>query len=60
MAVDNKMILSLLPEIQLSTHTESDAEKMKEIMDIIIRSNEIFRDAVSAVKKANNFIEKVN
>ena len=37
------------------THTESDAEKAKEIMNILIRSNEIFRDAVSDVKKAINF-----
>ncbi len=41
-------------------HTESDAEKAKEIMDIMIRSNEIFRDAVNDVKKAINFTEIAN
>ena len=37
------------------THTESDAEKAKEIMNILIRSNEIFRDTVNDVKKAIYF-----
>jgi len=39
------------------THTGSDAEKAKEIMDIMIRSNEIFRDAVSDIKKAIKFTD---
>jgi len=38
------------------SHTEPDHEKAKEIMNILIRSNEIFRDAVSYVAKAVNFI----
>ena len=37
------------------TRTESDAEKAKEITNILIRSNEIFKDAVSDIKKAINF-----
>ncbi|HBN85288.1 MAG TPA: hypothetical protein DDZ89_15765 [Clostridiales bacterium] len=38
------------------SHTESDYEKAKEIMNILIRSNEVFRDAVSDIKKAINFV----
>lgn len=37
------------------THTESDAEKAKKIMNILIRSNEVFIDAVNDVKKAIYF-----
>jgi len=37
------------------TRTEPEKEKMKEILDIMIRSNEVFLDAVSNVKKAINF-----
>jgi transcriptional regulator with XRE-family HTH domain len=35
--------------------TESDVEKAKEILNILIRSNEIFRDAVKDIMKAINF-----
>lgn len=37
------------------THTESDAEKAKMIANILIRSNEIFRDAVKDIMKAIDF-----
>lgn len=37
------------------THTESDAEKAKEILNILIRSNEIFRDAMKDIMKAISF-----
>lgn len=37
------------------TRTEPDAEKAKEVMNILIRSNEIFIDAVNDVKKAIHF-----
>lgn len=33
-------------------HTETDAEKAQEIRDILIRCNEVFNDAVKAVRKA--------
>jgi DNA-binding XRE family transcriptional regulator len=37
------------------THTESDAEKAVAILKILIRSNEIFRDAVKDIMKAISF-----
>lgn len=37
------------------THTEPDAEKAKAILNILIRSNEIFIDAVRDIKKAIGF-----
>lgn len=39
------------------SRTESDAEKAKEVMNILIRSNEIFTDAVGDIKKAIGFAQ---